>query len=141
MARNILALYGAVMACLVLAGVVHTATPAPLKWGPDRAFARILKVGFEAANPGKHISEAVCAKPQLPPKTGATIGVPQEDCLAIGTQRLKGKVVPLCFELMYTDGSTAGSALSCALVRKAIRQDHASSWVVHFDRPKTGFTA
>ncbi len=105
---------------------------AHIKWQPDRGFAKVVKIGFEAANRGATVTEDVCMKPRLPKATALTAGVPQDDCLVVATNKHGG----LCFELIWENGAS-GTRYACKLVRRAIRLDTKPGWVVHYPAPFT----
>jgi len=105
----------------------------PIGWLPDRSFAKVVKVGFEAANPTVTVLEDVCVKPDLPKNTAMTAGMAQEDCMVIA-ERPQGF---LCFELVWQNGSSTGTKYSCALTRKVMRRDVKPGWIVRYPAPLT----
>lgn len=99
----------------------------PIQWMPDRAFARVVKVGFEAANKGVTVTADVCLRPRLPKHVALTAGLAEEDCLVVA----RGSKSPVCFELVWQSGPT-GTRYSCALVKKALRDDVKPGWIVRY---------
>lgn len=112
---------------LVAASSATAAKPKPIKWVPDRSFAKVVAPSLEKTNKKMLVSEIVCLKPDLPANTGVTGGVPQDDCLVVAQIRAK----PVCFEFLWS-GEGSGTELPCKEVHLALKQDVKPGWIVHY---------
>lgn len=114
-----------VVAVIVLfsAGIASAAT----KWAPDKGFARLVHTAY--GSKGVKLSQVVCMKPVLPPNAAMTVGIADEDCLAIG---LKGKKA-FCFELLYSGGASRGQELDCADLRRVLKTKVDPATILHWE--------
>lgn len=88
----------------------------PVRWVTDKPFARQVYAAVKDKYPSMEIT---CRRPILPKNTGATLGVPQEDCLVIAASKTRF----FCGEFAYMNGPLPPTEINCVIVAESFRKD------------------
>ena len=96
----------AALCALALCGAAYGK---PVRWVTDKTFARSVYAAVKDKYPAMEIT---CRRPLLPKRTGARLGVPQEDCLVIAASKTRF----FCGEFAYMDGPLPPMEIPCTVV-------------------------
>lgn len=111
------ALLTAYFLCIgALCAQISAAENKPVRWVTDKPFARSVYQAVKDKYPSMMI---VCKRPDLPPRSAVTLGVPQEDCLIIAASKTRF----FCGEFAYDNGPLPPQEFSCTLVAESFQKD------------------